>query len=482
MDAATFPEDVVQVLREEGLLNPRDPETPVVRFAYPAQLQEEIDFSLGQNGCTDEELLSLVRHTIRRSVDTGHPHFYNQLYGGTDPYGLAGAWVSEACNTNQYTFEVAPTFSLAEHAVLQRALELFGFPNGDGIFAPGGSMSNMYGLVLARYRMFPDVKLDGLAGLPPLVVFTSEDAHYSTLKGAHWLGIGTRNVVKVKTDAAGCMDPKHLEQCIIKATREKKKPFAVVATAGTTVLGSFDPLNPLADICQKHGLWLHVDACWGGSLILSRKHASVLEGIDRVDSVSWNPHKMVGAPLQCSMFLVKHEGLLHRSNSASATYLFQQDKFYDVTYDSGDKSVQCGRKVDAYKLWLMWRKRGDEGLSRLVDNAVDCAQYFAKIISERPGFELVLPEFQCTNICFWFIPSSMRDQTRDEAWWDKLAKVAPLMKERMVLQGAVMLGYQPMAHRGMVNFFRMVTTCQPPPTRAQMDFVIEEIERLGDDL
>jgi glutamate/tyrosine decarboxylase-like PLP-dependent enzyme len=94
-----------------------------------------------------------------------------------------------------------------------------------------------------------------------------------------------------------------------------------------------------------------------------------------------------------------------------------------VSYDSGDKSVQCGRKVDAYKLWLMWRARGDSGLARLVDNTIDCAQYFAQLISDRTGFEMVLPEFQCTNICFWYIPPSMREQTRDDSWWDKISKV-----------------------------------------------------------
>ncbi|KAF4530577.1 hypothetical protein B566_EDAN006783, partial [Ephemera danica] len=375
---SSFPEAVVQVLREEGLLNARDTEqAKVIRFAHPAQLQ-----------------------IVQRSVDTGHPHFYNQLYAGTDPYGLAGTWVSEALNTNQYTFEVAPAFSLAEHAVLQRALRLFKFPHGDGIFSPGGSISNMYALVLARYKMVPQVKTEGVCGEAPLVAFTSEDAHYSMLKGAHWLGLGTRNVVRVKTDARGCMEPAHLEQCIVRTRREGSRPFIVIATAGTTILGSFDPLEAIANVCQKNKLWLHVDACWGGSLLLSSKHAHHLAGIERVDSVSWNPHKMLGAPLQCSLLLVKEEGLLHKCNSASATYLFQQDKFYDTSFDSGDKSVQCGRKTDAYKLWLMWRARGDKGL----------------------GFELVLPEFQCTNVCFWFIPESMRDEKRDDLWWEKLSK------------------------------------------------------------
>lgn len=132
---------------------------------------------------------------------------------------------------------------------------------------------------------------------------------------------------------------------------------------------------------------------------------------------------MLGAPLQCSVFLTKHKGILHRCNCASATYLFQQDKFYDVTYDTGDMSVQCGRKVDAFKLWLMWKARGDHGFEILVDQAMSCSEYFKNRISNRPGFMVVMPEFECTNVCFWYVPKRMRNMEKTEEWWDELAGV-----------------------------------------------------------
>lgn len=137
-----------------------------------------------------------------------------------------------------------------------------------------------------------------------------------------------------------------LENKIKLAISEGKKPFFVNATAGTTVLGSFDNFNEVADICEKYQIWMHVDACLGGSAIFSKKHKCLLDGVERANSISYNPHKTLGVPLQCSMFLVKEKGILHACNSAQADYLFQQDKFYDISYDTGDKSVQCGRKVD----------------------------------------------------------------------------------------------------------------------------------------
>nr|CAD7261396.1 unnamed protein product [Timema shepardi] len=378
---------LTQLLKEGGAFNPHT-DTPVVQFLPPDKLKEALPLELGPTPSSDEELLSLCQDVIKYSVKTSHHHFHNQLYSGTDPYGLAGAWLTEALNTNQHTFEVSPVFTLVEDAMLKHILRFVGYEDGDGIFSPGGSMSNMYGMVLARYRFMPKTKTKGISQLPPFAVFVSEESHYSIMKGAHWLGIGTDNVIKVSTDSAGRMIPDELSRSIDMIVAEGKIPFLVVATAGSTVLGAFDPLDQLADICERLNIWLHVDVCvlgWISDVI--KKVFAYLKRFEqmwpvkdinhsgpRSDSVSWNPHKMLGAPLQCSAFLIKEKGLLHQCNSASATYLFQQDKFYDISYDTGDKSIQCGRKVDAFKLWLMWKARGDIGLERLVDNTMECAR------------------------------------------------------------------------------------------------------------
>lgn len=471
-------ERVLTLLKEEHFLG-SDGKQPVVRFQHPSTLRfETLNLQLGELP-ENNHLLKAIKAIIHYSVNTQHPLFLNQLYGGLDPYGLAGAWITEALNTNQYTFEVAPAFTITEMTVLEKTLSLFHFSGGDGIFTSGGSMANMLAMVLARYKMKPETKTKGLFNMLRLVAFISEDSHYSIMKAANWLGIGTENVISVKTDDKGRMIPSCLKLCIENAIKENKQPFFVNMTAGTTVLGAFDPFNEIVDVCQGFSIWLHVDACWGGSLIFSKKYCSVLQGVERAHSISWNPHKMLGAPLQCSVFILKEKGLLHKCNSASATYLFQQDKFYDTNYDTGDKSVQCGRKPDAFKLWVMWRARGDDGFAVLVDNAMDMARYFQEKVIGRPGFRLVMPEFQCTNICFWYIPESLRDQEETDEWWQQVDTVAPRLKECMILSGTLMIGYQPLKHRRLHNFFRLVTTCHPVLTKDDMDRVIEEIETKG---
>ena len=204
------------------------------------------------------------------------------------------------------------------------------------------------------------------------------------------------------------MIPEELASCIEKARAEGKAPFFVNATSGSTVLGAYDDLSALAEVCKSQKIWLHVDACWGGSVVFSPRLRHLMRGSELVDSIAWNPHKMVGAPLQTSAFIVRHKGLLHQTNSANATYLFQQDKFYDVSYDTGDKSVQCGRKTDAFKIWFMMRVRGEAWLADSVKRAHDMSRLMEAKVEKHPNFKMVL-EPSCTNINFVYVPPCLKD-------------------------------------------------------------------------
>ncbi|XP_064614729.1 cysteine sulfinic acid decarboxylase-like [Liolophura sinensis] len=475
----TFLKHLTEVIMSDALDKALRPESKVVEFRHPKELESLVDLRLEDKPVGDVQLLDMCRKVIKYSVKSGHQNFYNQLFGGFNMYGLGGAWLTEALNTSQYTFEVAPLFTLMEKEVFKTMRSLIGFNEGDGIFCPGGSISNMYAISLARFKKFPEVKTKGMHGIPPVCILTSEQSHYSLKKGAAFLGIGLDNVMTVKCDDRGKMMPAELRKTIDNVISQGFTPVMVNATAGTTVLGAYDPIEEISGICQQYGIWLHVDGAWGGSVLLSRKHRNVMAGVHKADSMTWNPHKMMGAPLQCSAFLTKHKDLLDRCHSAKATYLFQQDKFYDVSYDTGDKSVQCGRKVDVLKLWLLWKAKGNTRFEEDINNVFDCARYLTDRIATRPGFKLVLAEPECANVCFWYIPPRLRNQPETTEWWAEIGKVAPEIKKRMMKEGTVLVGYQPLEHR--VNFFRMVIA-NLQTTRENMDFFISEVERLGNDL
>merc|ERR1719401_1033120 len=213
----------------------------------------------------------------------------------------------------------------------------------------------------------------------------------------------------------------------------------------------------IAEICQKHGLWQHIDACWGGGALLSEKHRHNMQGAELADSLAWNPHKMSGATLQCSAFLTSRVGLLARTNGTKAAYLFQPDKL-NGSLDLGDKTIQCGRKADAFKLWLLWKSKGDAGMRRTVDRCCELAGFLADRIRSDPHGEWQLVyEPSCSNVCFWYVPEKLRpfrwDNSTEEQRAD-LHEVAPRIKHEMQLRGDAMIGFQ--AINGRPNFFRMV--------------------------
>ncbi|CDQ65649.1 unnamed protein product [Oncorhynchus mykiss] len=406
-------------------------------------------------------------------TDIGHPRFFNQLSSGLDVIGLAGEWLTSTANTNipQGVQQYGATFTgrtTVQHPFCQSHS------------VKGGTMSNLYSVLLARYHFFPEVKTKGMTALPRLILFTSAHSHYSVKKSAAVLGIGSENVVVVKCNDWGKMIPAELESSILTAKDQGCVPFYVNATAGTTVYGAFDPLNAIADICESHGLWLHVDAAWGGGLLMSKRHRVKLQGIERAWSVTWNPHKMMGAPLQCSAILVKKRGLLKDCNQMCAEYLFQTDKHYDTSYDTGDKTIQCGRHVDVFKLWLMWKAKGSEGFESQVNKCLENAEHLFDKLKQRPDFELVFkskPEH--SNVCFWYIPPSLRNMSPGPERNRRLHEVAPKIKAKMMEQGMAMIGYQPLGDK--VNFFRCVFS-NPATQTEDVDYLLEEIASLGHDI
>ncbi|TMS06396.1 Glutamate decarboxylase 1 [Larimichthys crocea] len=414
-----------------------DRSTKVLDFHHPHQLLEGMEgfnLELSDQPESLEQILVDCRDTLKYGVRTGHPRFFNQLSTGLDIVGLAGEWLTSTANTNMFTYEIAPVFVLMEQLTLKKMREIVGWPDGegDGIFSPGGAISNMYSVMIARYKFFPEVKTKGMAAAPRLILFTSEHSHYSIKKASAALGFGTENLILLNTDERGRVIPADLEAKVIEAKKKGYVPMFVNATAGTTVYGAFDPINEIADICEKYNMWLHVD------------------------------------------------GLLQGCNSMCAGYLFQPDKQYDITYDTGDKAIQCGRHVDIFKFWLMWKAKGTVGFEQHIDKCLDLSAYLYNKIKNREGYEMVFNgEPQHTNVCFWYFPPSLRGLPDGEERRERLHKVAPKIKALMMESGTTMVGYQPQGDK--VNFFRMVIS-NPAATRSDIDFLIEEIERLGNDL
>jgi glutamate/tyrosine decarboxylase-like PLP-dependent enzyme len=453
-----------------------DRSQPVVRQVSAAELLKRIDIALPATGRPLSDLLEDVRQTLHYSVRTGHPGFSNQLFGDYDPAALLGEWMTALLNTSMYTFEVAPVVTLMETALMQHMCGFVGWhgETGEGVLTPGGSIANLMAVLGARNRCCPEAKERGLGKDSRLVLLMSAEAHYSIERAASVVGLGSAAVRTVAVDALGRMDPAALQATIARALAEGERPFFLCATASTTVAGAFDPIEPLADIAEQHGLWLHVDAACGGGVLLSPRYRSLMAGCERADSVTWNPHKMMGIPLACSALLVRERGRLAATHAMGADYLFHTDEDDDARFDLGDITLQCGRRVDSLKLWLSWQALGDEGHARRIERMFEVAGTLHELLAEREGFEIVREPQGC-NTCFQWVPERLRNDETSAARSQAIGKATVRIRGLLRAEGRLLINYAPLDG---VSVFRHVAN-NARVTSDDLSFLLDEIERHG---
>jgi len=379
-----------------------EPEKKVVDYKTPTELRNMIDFYVGKKGVEYNQIFEYINQYLDYSLVTGHKQFFNQFYSSFNLPAFMGEVITAITNTSMYTYEVAPVATLIEMEMLKKMAAIVGFDDADGSFVTGGSNANLIAMFSARNKLYPEIKDIGMRHLPQLSLFVSEQSHYSFENATNLLGLGISSIYKIASDVNGRMLVSDLENKINESFAKKEVPFFIVATAGTTMLSAYDPINEIVDIAHKYKIWCHVDGSFGGSLILSHKTKHLFKGVEKADSFSWDPHKIMNIPLICSVILIKDKGRLAKNITN-----IQDDYIYHDTetgnYDLGKKSIQCGRRVDALKLWFSWKYYGDEGYSNRITKLVDIAEYFEHKIKTNKHFQLVLPR-QTLNVCFRYLP------------------------------------------------------------------------------
>lgn len=389
------------------------PRTALVEHHKPAKLTQLLDFQLPDDGKGQEGLLASLEKILQYSVNTWDQGFLDKLYASTDAVGVASELILAVLNTNVHVYHVSPALTIIEKTTTRALANLFGLtgPHAGGISVQGGSAANTTSIVVARNTLFPDTKTEGnSAGGRKLVLFTSAHGHYSIEKAAQMLGFGTSAVWSIPVDPSGRMLPSALASAITTAKTSGHTPFYVNATAGTTVLGSYDPFAPISEVCKRHNLWLHIDASWGGPAIFSSTHAAKLSGSHLASSIAVNPHKMLGVPITCSFLLAGDLRHFHAANTLPAGYLFHNDEAPNPNpeiYDLADLTLQCGRRADSLKLALAWLYHGKSGFAAHVDAAFATAAYAASLISTRYAHDLALVSSNpppCLQICFYYAP------------------------------------------------------------------------------
>lgn len=374
--------DLQERIREEPAWRP-----------VPPELEPRYRESAPMDGVGEEAVWEDVRELVLpyRSGNP-HPRFWGWVGGTGSPLGMLAELIAAGLN-NSAPFDDAA--SRVERQVIDWMKEVMGFPaRASGVLTSGGSVANLVGMAVGRdAQAGADVPAEGLAALDGrILVYTSTEAHASVHKAAQVLGLGRRGVRLVPVDDKDRIRIELLRERIAADREAGHRPAVVVGNAGTVNTGAVDDLDVLADLVAEEDLWLHVDGAFGALARLSPEYRSLVEGIERADSVAFDFHKWMCTPYAAGCVLVRDAEAHRRTFDAPATYLEPPPRGTGSWTDSPNRrGPQLSRAFTALKIWMVLRAYGFRRHGELVTDNIRQARYLARLVDEHPRMERLAP-------------------------------------------------------------------------------------------
>ena len=348
----------------------------------------DLNYDLPIHGINHSEMEKELIKITRLSMNPANPCYIGHMDSLPNIYSIIASLYSAALNNNMFSLEMSPYFTRLEYALTRQFAALFGMPSTAlGVFASGGTLSNIQAIITARNYFLKNNSGSISEANGRLVLFASEHAHISIKKAAMISGIGVQNLILVKADSDGKMDVQDLANKFKAAKEDGKIPFAVVGTLGTTITGSIDPAEEISAFCQKENCWFHADAVYGGAIILSKKQKHRLKGIESANSISFNPQKWMHISKTCSMLLFRDAEILKKYFSMKAHYVKEQDEFVNLS----ELSIQGTKPAEVLKLWLSILAFGLKGYEEIINNAYKVTEEFRQRLSKYPAVEFAAP-------------------------------------------------------------------------------------------
>ncbi len=350
----------------------------------------------------------MLRDVYSSSSLAQHPRSFSCVPSNLSLLSWMGDVMTNAVNPHASCKMNAPTVDRVEKNLVNWMCSLAGYPHSSGgLFVSGGSIANLTALTAAR-----DAKLT-FNERTNAVIYVSDQTHSSVAKGLHIIGFANSQIHTVATDEGFRMDIDALSSAVKQDIAEGKKPFAVVASAGTTNTGSVDPLNAIADICESHGMWMHVDGAYGASALLSETHRRELAGIERSDSLSWDAHKWMAQTYGCSVVLVRDRKTLVNSFDAHPEYLKDAEASPD-SIEFWDLGPELTRPARGLKLWITLQVLGSDEMGRIIDHGCGMAEFAERTVRSLPGWEIV-SSAKLGIVNFRYAPSDISSEAERDA-------------------------------------------------------------------
>lgn len=376
-------------------------ELPVLSPVQQGDIKAAIPSEAPESPEDFERILTDLDNTIVPGLTHwNHPGFMAYFCSSASDPGILAEFVTAAFNANAMLWRTSPAGTELESRMIGWMRAFVGLPGEfDGVIQDTASTSTFIALVAARERAVPGVREHGLAGLStpgPFTVYGSQLAHSSLDKAVIAAGLGHENLRRVEVDDGYGMRPAALETMLTEDKASGRCPVMVCATIGTTSCASSDPVEEIADICARHGVWLHVDAAYAGPAASLPEFRPLFAGWERADSIVLNPHKWMSVPLDCSVLLGRDLDLFRRSLALTPAYLSSDDTTAPNLMDVG---LALGRRFRALKLWFVFRWYGAEGLREMIRGHCLLAREFADHVEADPRFELTAP-VGFSTVCF----------------------------------------------------------------------------------
>ena len=371
-----------------------------------------------------------------------HPGFFGYFPSNGELSSVLGDYLSTGLGALGLSWQSAPALTELEEVVADWMRQLVGLPETfNGVIQDTASTSTLVALVCAREKASEfSLARGGLAGLDaPLVVYGSAHAHSSVDKAALLAGFGRDNLRHIETDESYAIRPQALEAAIRADLEVGRKPAAIVASAGTTGVTAFDPIAEIAQIAAAHGLWLHVDAAMAGSAMILPEMRRLWAGVERADSLVFNPHKWLGAAFDCSLYYVRDPQHLMRVMGTNPSYL-RTDVDGEVT-NYRDWGIPLGRRFRALKLWSLLRAEGAEALRARLRRDLDNAQWLAGEAARTPPWRVVAP-VPLQTLCLRHEPAGLEGEALDRhtlAWAERVNRSGRAYVTPAILDGRWMV-------------------------------------------
>lgn len=416
---------------------------PVLSRVAPGDLGRALPSAIpAQAESLDDILADLDRVIMPGVTHWNHPGFLAYFANTASVPGILGELVSAALNQVGILWRTSPALAELEQVTTAWLRDAMGLPSDwFGMLTDTASTSTLQALAAARERdpalNVRELGMAGRADLPVLRVYCSDQAHSSVDKAVITLGMGRANCVRIPSDERFRMRADLLDAQIAADIAAGMRPLAVVATLGTTSSTAVDPLPQIADICERHGLWLHADAAYGGVLALVPEKRALFAALERADSLVVNPHKWLFTPMDCSVLWTKHPDVLRRAFSLTPEYLRTREQ--DVALSYSDYSFQLGRRFRALKLWFVLRAFGLEGLQSRLRYHCALATAFEQRIRGAGDWELLAP-VEMSVVCFRHHPRGMDDEA-------ELERHNAAILERINASGRIFISHTKLAGR-----------------------------------